>query len=67
MRLAVVTTGTCCGVLTVSSAEEGLLIDADALARIGLRTGDEVQVHTDGSMLVLVPVRPARDGQGPEA
>jgi hypothetical protein len=66
MRLAVVTTGTCCDVLTISSAEEGLMIDADTLARVGLRAGDGVQVHTDGSMLVLVPVRAPALDQGLE-
>ena len=64
MRLAVVTTGTCCDVLTISSAEDGLLIDAETLSRVGLRTGDGVQVHTDGSILVLVPVRQQTGTEG---
>jgi antitoxin component of MazEF toxin-antitoxin module len=55
MRLAVVTSGTVTG--TVEVTQDGVRIPAALLAVAGVRPGDRLTLHVDGSMLVLVPPR----------
>jgi hypothetical protein len=54
MQLAVITTGTLFGRVQVRPGHEGLLIGRDVLDVMGVRDGDELEVHSDGRMLVLV-------------
>jgi hypothetical protein len=58
MHMAVVTTGTL--VRRVATREDGggLLIGWDVLEQLGVRDGDELELHTDGSMLILTPAAP---------
>lgn len=56
MHLAVITTGTLFGRIRVPPGQEGLLIGKDALDAIGVAEGDDLEVHTDGRMLILLPV-----------
>lgn len=53
MRMAVVTTGT--ATREFVTAEDGLRIPSELLALAGVLPGDRVELHFDGTMLVLVP------------
>jgi hypothetical protein len=56
MHLAVITTSTLFGRIRVQEGQVGLLIGRDVLDVLGVGDGDEMDVHTDGQMLILVPV-----------
>ncbi len=60
MHLAVVTTDTLFGRVALREGDAGLVIARDVLEVLGVRDGEELEVHTDGRMLVLVPVREAQ-------
>jgi hypothetical protein len=64
MHLAVITTGTLFGRVRVPPGQAGLLIGKDALDAIGVAESDELEVHTDGRMLILVPVERKDAGGG---
>ncbi len=66
MRLAVVTTGTLFGRVTLQEGDSGLVVSRDLLEVLGVRDGDELEVHTDGRMLILLPVAPEGDGREEE-
>ncbi len=57
MHLAVVTRGTLFGRIKVHEGQAGL-IGRDVLELIGVGDGDELEVHTDGRLLILMPVQP---------
>ncbi|HEY3318419.1 MAG TPA: hypothetical protein VGK50_08360 [Coriobacteriia bacterium] len=55
MHLAVVTTGTLFGCVALHEGDAGLVIARDVLEVLGVHDGDELEVHTDGRMLILIP------------
>lgn len=55
MHLAVVTTGTLFGRVALHEGDAGVVVGRDVLEVLGVRDGDELEVHTDGRMLVLLP------------
>jgi hypothetical protein len=57
MHLAVVTSGTLFGRLALREGDVGVVIGREVLEVLGIRDGDELEVHTDGRMLVLLPAR----------
>jgi antitoxin component of MazEF toxin-antitoxin module len=61
MQLGVISNATLIRRVEKGDAEEGVLLGRDMLEAAGFEAGDGVEIHGDGGMLMLVPVRARTD------
>jgi hypothetical protein len=54
IQLAVVTTGSLFGPIELREGDAGLMIGRDVLDLIGVHEGDEIELHTDGTLLIVM-------------